>query len=43
MEYLNRKDYLNQLELWRDKRVVKAITGLRSLGKVRCCYFFNVN
>ena len=24
MEYLNRKNYVNQLNMWRDKRVVKV-------------------
>lgn len=33
MEYLNRKNYVNQLNMWRDKRVVKVITGLRRSGK----------
>ena len=33
MEYFNRKNYVNQLEMWRDKKVVKVITGIRRSGK----------
>lgn len=33
MEYLKRKDYLEQLASWRDKQVIKVVTGVRRSGK----------
>lgn len=31
--YIERKDYLSQLSTWRDKQVIKVITGVRRSGK----------
>lgn len=33
MEYIVRKEYLEQLSLWQDKQVIKVITGVRRAGK----------
>lgn len=33
MDYILRKEYLDQLSVWRDKQVIKVITGVRRSGK----------
>lgn len=33
MELINRKDYIDWLNLWRDKPLIKVITGVRRCGK----------
>lgn len=33
MEFIERKEYLQQLDSWRDKNVIKVITGIRRCGK----------
>lgn len=30
---IERKEYLNQLESWKDKQIIKVITGIRRCGK----------
>lgn len=30
---IRRKDYLNQLKMWKDEKVIKVITGIRRCGK----------
>lgn len=29
---IERKEYLNQLESWKDKQIIKVITGIRRCG-----------
>lgn len=33
MKFVERKEYLAQLKVWRDKQIVKVITGIRRSGK----------
>lgn len=33
MQLIKRKEYLKQLINWRDKKVIKVITGVRRCGK----------
>lgn len=30
---IERKEYMNLLEKWRDKKVIKVVTGIRRCGK----------